>query len=122
MQRTTGITITVLLGLTLASAAAQTTGAPQYQVDVMWPKPLPNHWILGSVTGVAVDAQDHVWILHTASSNQAGTELGTGTNPPTAEVCCSAAPPVLEFDADGNLLNHWGGPGQGYDWPKAPGG
>ena len=105
-----------------AAAAAAEAGVPTFQVETLWPKPLPNHWILGSVTGVAVDAQDHVWIVHTASSNQAGTELGTGTNPPTAEVCCSPAPPVLEFDADGNLLSHWGGPGEGYNWPKAPGG
>jgi hypothetical protein len=147
MQRLTGVTIAALAGLTLAGVSAapdlsarQATAKPgsqsapkppttagvqgpvNYQVEVLWPKPLPNHWILGSVTGVAVDAQDHVWILHTASSATPGTELGTGTNPPTAEVCCSPAPPVLEFDADGNLLSHWGGPGQGYDWPKAPGG
>jgi DNA-binding beta-propeller fold protein YncE len=75
------------------------------------------------VTGVAVDAQDHIWIVHRgADSLTASTENGTGTNPPTAENCCSPAPPVLEFDADGNLLSHWGGPGQGYDWPKTPGG
>jgi Lactonase, 7-bladed beta-propeller len=127
MQRCTGATIVALIGLTFAGFygapdLSATQSAPNYQVDALWPKPLPNHWILGSVTGVAVDAQDHVWIVHTAASNQAGTELGTGTNPPTAEVCCAPAPPVLEFDADGNLLSHWGGPGQGYDWPKAPGG
>src|SRR5262249_17500569 len=38
---------------------------------------------------------------------------------PPATRCCKAAPPVLEFDADGTLLRHWGGPGQGYDWPKS---
>jgi DNA-binding beta-propeller fold protein YncE len=140
MQRLTGLAIAALLGLGLTAfsspgallaqrggttqkpAAAAATGGPQYQVEVLWPKPLPNHWILGSVTGVAVDAQDHIWVLHTASSATPNTELGTGTNPPTAEYCCSAAPPVLEFDAAGTLLSHWGGPGQGYDWPKAPGG
>ena len=40
------------------------------------------------------------------------------TNPPTAQ-CCAPAPPVLEFDAAGNLVGHWGGPGQGYDWPDS---
>jgi len=29
-------------------------------VDPLWPKPLPNHWVLGSVTGVAVDAGTHL--------------------------------------------------------------
>ena len=38
--------------------------APTFKVDPMWPKPLPNHWLFGSITGVAVDAQDHVWVVH----------------------------------------------------------
>ena len=37
--------------------------APKFVVDPFWPKPLPNRWILGQVAGVAVDAQDHVWIV-----------------------------------------------------------
>ena len=89
--------------------------APRFEVDPMWPKPLPNHWILGQTIGVSVDAQDHIWIIHRAGSLEAG-EVHATTNPPTAQ-CCAPAPPVLEFDEDGNLLHHWGGPGQGYDWP-----
>jgi DNA-binding beta-propeller fold protein YncE len=97
--------------------------APQFQVNALWPKPLPNHWILGSVTGVAVDAQDHIWIVHRGlDSLTARTEAGIGTDPPTAEVCCAPAPPVLEFDPAGNLVSHWGGAGQGYDWPLTPSG
>jgi DNA-binding beta-propeller fold protein YncE len=45
-------------------------------------------------------------------------ESYSAANPPAAE-CCSAAPPVLEFDEEGNLLHHWGGPGEGYDWPES---
>ena len=144
MHRSVGVTVAALLGLILGwsgsdagrllagqagrgqtakPAAAAPAGGPQFQVDPLWPKPLPNHWILGSVTGVAVDAQDHVWIVHRgAASLTVGTEMGTGTTPPTAEYCCSAAPPVLEFDAAGNLVSHWGGPGEGYNWPTTPGG
>jgi hypothetical protein len=130
MQRRTGVTITALFGLALTASGAaiardqtKPQPAPAYQVEVLWPRPLPNHWILGSVTGVAVDAQDHIWIVHRgADSLTARTENGLGTNPPSAEYCCRPAPPVLEFDTDGNLLNSWGGPGQGYDWPKTPGG
>jgi DNA-binding beta-propeller fold protein YncE len=97
--------------------------APRFQVDPLWPKPLPNHWIVGSVTGVAVDRQDHVWIVHRgADSLNAKTEMGAATNPPTAETCCLPAPPVLEFDQAGTLVGHWGGAGQGYDWPRSPGG
>jgi DNA-binding beta-propeller fold protein YncE len=64
-----------------------------------------------------VDAQDHVWIIHRAGSLEPG-EVHATTTPPTAQ-CCAPAPPVLEFDAAGNLIGHWGGPGQGYDWPDS---
>ena len=80
-------------------AATQTARALAFQVDPLWPRPLPNGWILGSVTGVAVDSQDHIWIVHRgAASLTARTENGLGTDPPTAEACCRPAPPVLEFD------------------------
>jgi DNA-binding beta-propeller fold protein YncE len=100
-------------------ADAETTGvkAPRFEVDPMWPKPLPNHWIMGQVIGVTVDAQDHIWIIHRAGSLEAG-EVHATTTPQTAQ-CCAPAPPVLEFDEDGNLLRHWGGPGAGYDWPDS---
>jgi DNA-binding beta-propeller fold protein YncE len=91
--------------------------APRFEVDPLWPKPLPNHWILGQTIGVSVDAQDHVWIIHRAGSLEAGERHAT-TNPPTAQ-CCAPAPPVLEFDQAGNLVRSWGGPGNGYDWPDS---
>jgi DNA-binding beta-propeller fold protein YncE len=83
----------------------------------MWPKPLPNHWVMGNTIGVSVDAADHVWIIHRAGSLEA-KEIYAVTNPPGA-TCCLPAPPVLEFDQEGNLIGHWGGPGQGYDWPDS---
>src|SRR3981189_3382696 len=98
-----------------AAAAAHGVQAPRFEVDPLWPKPLPNKWILGQTIGVSVDAQDHVWIIHRAGSLEPG-EVHATTNPPTAQ-CCAPAPPILEFDAAGNLIGHWGGPGQGYDWP-----
>ena len=90
--------------------------APKFEVDPMWPKPLPNHWVMGETIGLGIDAQDHVWIVHRQGSLAA--EANLDQKPPTAS-CCSAAPPVLEFDAAGNLLRHWGGPGTGYDWPQS---
>jgi DNA-binding beta-propeller fold protein YncE len=132
MQRCTASTLIGLAGLGLAeltisgldaSEAQRGPAAPAYQVDPMWPKPLPNGWILGSVTGVAVDGRDHIWLVHRGGpSLTARTENGLGTNPPTAELCCRPAPPVLEFDAAGTLISSFGGPGQGYDWPQSPGG
>src|SRR5262245_62740152 len=97
-------------------AAAQAKGgvqAPRFEVDPMWPRPLPNHWVLGNVIGVWADERDHIWIVHrgsdTLANNEKGLELKSGD-------CCAGAPPVLEFDARGALVNSWGGPGNGYDW------
>src|SRR5256885_15831690 len=94
----------------VVSLGAQTRGqsaAPAFDVDRMWPKPLPNHWILGSITGLTVDSQDHVWLVHRGlPSLTPNTEAGTGTTPQTAEDCCTPAPPVLEFDAAGALVGH----------------
>src|SRR5438045_2898990 len=84
-----------------SKTAAQGRNAPQaprLEVDALWPKPLPNHWILGSVTGVAVDAQDHVWIVHRGLDSLGANEKGPTLTPPAAS-CCFSAPPVLEFDA-----------------------
>ena len=91
--------------------------APKFEVDPLWPKPLPNHWIMGQTIGVSVDGQDHIWIIHRAGSLEPG-ELHASTKPQIA-MCCAAAPPVLEFDRDGNLIGSWGGKGNGYDWPDS---
>ena len=98
-----------------AGVEAAGVQAPRFEVDPMWPKPLPNHWLLGMTIGVSVDAQDHIWIIHRGGSLER-MENYLAANPPASE-CCMAAPPVLEFDEEGNLIGHWGGPGQGYDWP-----
>src|SRR5205814_5626573 len=119
------ILLTVLGTLAIASvvlekkAAVEAAGvmAPRFEVDPLWPKPLPNHWLQGQTIGVSVDAQDHIWIIHRAGSLEAG-ELHATTNPPTAQ-CCAPAPPILQFDQEGNLINSWGGPGTGYDWPES---
>jgi DNA-binding beta-propeller fold protein YncE len=129
MKRRTSIAAAIFVtGLGLLIAAEQTfqrmaaqgpaasmVEAPKFEVDPAFPKPLPNGWLMGNVIGVAVDAQDHIWIVHRADT-LLPTESGAATNPPTAK-CCKAAPPVLEFDQQGNVLRSWGGPGEGYEWP-----
>ena len=101
-----------------ATVTAATVQAPRFEVDPMWPKPLPNHWIMGNTIGVSVDNQDHIWIIHRGGSLEP-KEVYAITNPPGSE-CCVPAPPVLEFDEQGNLLNHWGGSnGPGYEWPAS---
>jgi DNA-binding beta-propeller fold protein YncE len=112
-----GFAQAVLEGKAVAEAQGAVQ-APRFEVDPFWPKPLPNHWVLGSSVGVTVDARDHVFIIHRgAGTLNAETEIGLATTPRTAEACCLPAPPVLEFDPAGNLAGHWGGPGEGYDWP-----
>jgi DNA-binding beta-propeller fold protein YncE len=127
MARTRGfrpaswLAVLVALGLGQAAldrvAGARAQGAkqaPRFEVDPMWPKPLPNHWVLGNAIGVWADDRDRIWIIHRGSStldaNEKALELKAGD-------CCAGAPPVLAFDQAGNLVQSWGGPGQGYDWP-----
>src|SRR5687767_15921684 len=111
------LTIVLLVSVlaTLGAQSSQPSGtvrAPIFEVDPLWPKPLPNHWVLGSTIGVAVDARDHVWILHRPQSVEDNFKAAAVT--PQVGTCCTPAPPVLEFDPAGNLVGHWGGPGQGY--------
>jgi DNA-binding beta-propeller fold protein YncE len=100
-----------------AVAEAAGVQAPTFEVDPLWPKPLPNHWILGNTIGVTADAQDHIWIIHRQGSLEM-KEIYPTWNPP-ASSCCFPAPPVLEFDQAGNLIGHWGGKGEGYEWPDS---
>ena len=95
--------VSVATGLTFAAAiagapfaGAQTRTPPRYIADVNWPKPLPNRWVLGGLGGTCVDAQGHVFILNRQDVLEG--ELNTGR----------LAPPIIEFDADGNVVNSWG--------------
>jgi DNA-binding beta-propeller fold protein YncE len=102
-------------GVETAPVAASTESAPsdipQFRVDPFWASELPNNWMLGQVSGVAVDGRDHVWIVHrphTLDARQRGEE----------GMCCVPAPPVIEFDPDGVVVRSWGGPGDGFEWPE----
>ena len=108
--------VSAMLVVLFAAAEAQ---APRLTVDPLWPKPLGNHWILGSVTGVAVDAQDHVWVVHRGIDSLENNEKGPTLDPPGGS-CCFPAPHILEFDQAGIVVGHWGGKGDGYEWPNAP--
>jgi DNA-binding beta-propeller fold protein YncE len=112
------VVLTVGIGLFVHSTTGRAAGAdvPKFKVDPAWPKELPNNWIMGQVGGMAVDRHDHIWVLQRPGTDTVD-ELGASLTPPRS-MCCVATPPVLEFDAQGNLLQSWGGPGEGYDWPK----
>lgn len=71
------------------------SGAPKYEVDVTWPKPLPDRWVIGGLGGVCVDAQDHVFLLNRQDVLEGDLNAG------------HLAPPVIEIDPAGNLVNSW---------------
>ena len=87
---------------------------PAFAVDASWPKPLPNNWIIGQVGGITTDAKGNIWVFQRPDS-LTDDEKGASLTPPRSK-CCFPAPPVLEFDSEGNLLRSWGGPGEGYEW------
>ena len=109
-----------LIGLVAAAigtamvSPALTAGTPAFQVDSTFPKTLPNNWIFGQIGGIFVDAQDHIWINQRPGTLDAREKRASTV--PTVK-CCVAAPPVVEFDQAGNVVQAWGGPGQGYTWP-----
>jgi hypothetical protein len=104
-----------------AVASAQMVRAPKFEVDPYWPKPIPNQWVYGNVIGVTVDPQDNVYIVHRGNT-LVGTESAAEGDNPTAE-CCRPAPPILQFDPEGNLVRAWGwnpGPQEGgFVWPNS---
>ncbi|TCZ55225.1 NHL repeat-containing protein [Roseicella aquatilis] len=104
------------LGLLLGPALPAVAEPPHYQVDPFWPKPLPNRWGIGQAAGVAVDARDHVWVIHRPRT-MTEDERGASLSPPRSE-CCLPAPSIIEFDPDGNVVQAWGGPGHHPSWPE----
>ena len=133
----------VVSARTIPAVGAQGSGkqAPIFEVDPLWPKPLPNHWVTGSTIGLSVDAQDNVWTIHrpnTVEDNFKAADLMVGdargrddealpgaapTTAPSSPMpigkCCKVAPPVLVYNQAGTLVKSWGGPGKGYDWPDS---
>ncbi len=83
---------------------AQAREIPKFEVDPSWPR-LPAKWVFGQVSSVSIDEQGHAWVLQRPKTVRTDQKS-------------MAAPPVLEFDAAGNFIQGWGGPGEGYDWPE----
>lgn len=119
------LSVALLVGFALSAIALNEAGAaerernplPKYKVDPSWPKELPHNWIIGQVGGLTVDQHDHIWVLQRPGSLTVD-EKGASLTPPLS-MCCFPAPPVMEFDTEGNLVQAWGGPGAGFDWPAS---
>jgi len=88
--------------------AAQQPAAPRFKFDPDWPKPLPNKWKLGGVTGLAVDKDDNVWVLD-RPNDLTDIELEAELNPPLAD-CCVRPPAMIHFDKSGNVIGSFDAP------------
>ena len=120
-----GLGLALLLAKTLGppaagdgarAADAPPATAPRFEVDASWPRPLPNNWLMGQASGVAVDRRDHVWVIQRPKS-LTEDERGATLLPPR-NLCCAPAPPVMEFDGAGTLVQAWGGAGTASSWPE----
>jgi DNA-binding beta-propeller fold protein YncE len=119
----TGLSIAALILLSAADrpvVAQSKSAAPTLTVDPTFPQEFPNHWIMGSVTGVFVDRRDHVWITHLPET-LTEEELYEEQKPPMG-TCCKAAPVVIELDPNGKLVQGWGTGDKDNptDWPRNP--
>ena len=78
-------------------------GVPQFRLNTNWPKPLPNNWMFGPVTGVYGDSHGLVWIASQSnmiSAYDAALDKATGD-------CCAVGPQIMAFDQEGNLVKSW---------------
>ena len=117
-NRTTGAALVLLAGAAFAflhaADEARAQAAPSYSFDPTWPKPLPNLWKIGGVTGLAVDSDDNVWVLNRPNDLTA-LELRAELTPPIA-VCCVRPPSMIHFDKEGNVIGSFDAPqGHGMD-------
>ena len=96
----------------LAGVGAQGQDAPRYKFDPDWPKPLPNKWKIGGVTGLGIDKDDNVWVYQRPTdltSLELEAELGVSD-------CCVRAPAMIHISKDGSVLGSFDAPqGHGMD-------
>ena len=118
MKRSLGVAAaSVLMALAAASAAPADHGSndvPRYTNDASWPKPFPNHWVMGQIGGLAIDRQDRIWVLQRALP-YAVDDQGVKHDLAPAQ----RMPAVMAFDRQGNIVKSWGGQGYVADWPKS---
>jgi DNA-binding beta-propeller fold protein YncE len=115
----------------LSAQGRGAAAAPRYAVQPLFPRPFSEDYlVIGSVSGVTVDSQNRIWVVHRGNDSLEGNEKGMAPaanaqgqpGVPSSSVCCMAAPQVIQYDAAGNVLTMWGGASQSYRWPQATGG
>ncbi len=93
-----------------------TEAIPAFKVDPYWPEPLPNNWLFGQVSGIAIDSKDHIWIVHRPKS------LGSDESMPNLlprDLPYSPAPSIMEFDPGGKLIQAWSDLDKNLKWPES---
>ena len=109
-----GLGLLVVYGGLGSDAQAQ-AAAPRYLYDPGWPKPLPNKWKMGGITGLAVAPNDDTIWAYDRPNDLTNIELEAELNPPIAD-CCTLPPSMLHFDKEGNLIGSFAAPqGHGMD-------
>jgi DNA-binding beta-propeller fold protein YncE len=91
-----GLGLAFVLGISSPTPLNSQMKPVKFDVDPSWPKPMPDRWVTGAIGGVCTDPQDHVFILNRGGLTE--NELDSGRQ----------APPVIEFDSEGNVVNSWG--------------
>lgn len=107
-----GIMLAFVVAFGLWDSLVLTQGGEQrpiYRFDPNWPKALPRfknaqgnlrQQVPGGVGTHCIDSRDHVFQFNRSYLNP--SQFDTATTIP--------APPVIEFDPDGNIVNAWGDP------------
>lgn len=121
LNRTPWAVFAVVIVIAGCQAKSQTESKnpslTNFVVDAGWPKTLPNNWILGQVSGIAVDGDDNIWIVNrplTLTEREAGA-----VQDPPVSTCCVPAPSIIQFDQEGNVLQAWGGQDSDEQWPQS---
>src|SRR3954451_21932898 len=109
-MRVGALALSIGLGslLMYGTLGVQAQSAPRYKFDPDWPRPLPNKWKLGGVTGLAVDKDDNVWVLN-RPNDLTDIELEAELTPPLAD-CCVRPPAMIHFDKSGNVIGSFDAP------------
>jgi hypothetical protein len=104
------VVVAFVAGKRLAGQSPQRAEAPRFEVDPFWPK-MPEKMLTGEVGAIMVDSRDHIWVAHRPG------KIAKAEYAPE-NLCCTQGPPIIEFDMQGNYLQGWGGPGEGYSWSE----
>jgi hypothetical protein len=118
-RRISAAALVVTTGISLAAFCMSTRvearqSAPRYLFDPAWPKPLPNNWKMGGVTGLVVDKDDNVWVLN-RPNDTTEAEDNASTSPPTAH-CCVRPPTMIHVSKTGDVIGSFDAPqGHGMD-------